>query len=897
MILKDSNKPTIILSYFFRILKSNKFIIRVAIICFYSGVVFFFGALAHRSRLISEGMINHILGTRIINEALKPLREGIKPILLGGFKVPFNYVNSFSANPEHIIIDINHKNFQKLAYKREMALRKGYLEFDDEDDNYVSAYIRYTDKNMRAKVRLKGNILIGIKGDKWPLRIIVKGDNRLFGMKKFSIQSPRERGFLNEWFFHKFLKYNNLPCLLYDFIDVTINGKHLGIYAIEEHFKDELFPNNNLREGIIIRFDESWTYYKYFVPTTITEINLQAYTSSTLSAHNLDLVETDSTKFKQFVVAKNLLESFRRKKLKTSQVFDIKKMAKFFAIVDLMGRQHHAIAKRNMKFYYNPVTSLLEPIGYDQRFLLPAKYLIGSSKQISKFPSIKDDIPIWEDTFFEDKFFYIEYIKALEKISDKKLLDSFFEKYKNEYKRTLNIIHKDYPWYNFDIDILYKNQETIRKNLIPKKAINVYYKDYRQDTLKLQISNIHYFPIKINSLSYNDSVIVYPTKEYIVQSKVINQPMKFQNIDFVLPINSTRKDSIIFDFKINYMVLGTEKILQESILPVTYLDENFIQNDFIRQESNIKEINFLVVNDSLKKIMIKPGEWNLDQNLLIPNGYDVFCFKDTKINLINSAKILSYSPIYFSGSADHPIIFYSADSSGQGLVVMNSNKTSSLQCVLFDNLSNPSQSDWALTGAVTFYESSVNITLCKFMNNRSEDALNIIRSEFQINNTLFRNTQSDAFDADFCKGEINNSMFLNCGNDGIDVSGTNIDIENITIDGAQDKGISAGEFSVIHAQNVEIRNTALALTSKDNSEFVIDGGNLKNCEIGYTVFQKKPEFGPGAITAKAVSIDKTNIHYLVEERSILLVDGKRIESNRKNVKEILYGVEYGKSSQ
>jgi hypothetical protein len=73
--------------------------------------------------------------------------------------------------------------------------------------------------------------------------------------------------------------------------------------------------------------------------------------------------------------------------------------------------------------------------------------------------------------------------------------------------------------------------------------------------------------------------------------------------------------------------------------------------------------------------------------------------------------------------------------------------------------------------------------------------------------------------------------------------------------------------------------------------------NIAGGEIGFTVYQKKPEYGRASITATAVSIEKTAIPYLVEEQSLLSVDGKMIEPSRKNVKAILYGVEYGKASR
>ena len=48
-------------------------------------------------------------------------------------------------------------------------------------------------------------------------------------------------------------------------------------------------------------------------------------------------------------------------------------------------------------------------------------------------------------------------------------------------------------------------------------------------------------------------------------------------------------------------------------------------------------------------------------------------FEGTTIDLLNDSVILSYSPIYFSGKSDNPILIKSSDKSGQGIAVINSN--------------------------------------------------------------------------------------------------------------------------------------------------------------------------------------------------------------------------------
>ena len=62
-----------------------------------------------------------------------------------------------TANPEHIYIHIKHKDFQKLAYQREIALTSGALATEEND--YVAATVQYNHKTIKAKIRLKGDAL------------------------------------------------------------------------------------------------------------------------------------------------------------------------------------------------------------------------------------------------------------------------------------------------------------------------------------------------------------------------------------------------------------------------------------------------------------------------------------------------------------------------------------------------------------------------------------------------------------------------------------------------------------------------------------------------------------------------------------------------------------------
>ena len=85
--------------------------------------------------------------------------------------------------------DIGFEAFQQLSTKRDEALARGILELDDED--WVRGEIRYLDKTVPVRVRLKGDWLDHLGEKKWSFRVKTRGDAALMGMRSFSVQSPR----------------------------------------------------------------------------------------------------------------------------------------------------------------------------------------------------------------------------------------------------------------------------------------------------------------------------------------------------------------------------------------------------------------------------------------------------------------------------------------------------------------------------------------------------------------------------------------------------------------------------------------------------------------------------------------------------------------------------------
>lgn len=628
----------------------------------------------------------------------------------------------------------------------------------------------------------------------------------------------------------------------------------------------------------------------YRAPSGSTTLFFQA----PIDAFQTRNISEDSTLKKQFLIAKDLLESFRLGTLKVDEVFDSEKLAMLFAVVDLFGYQH-AMAYGNIRFYYNPVTSLLEPIGYDQQTLRDVRLSLLEGEEIDLSNRIFD---VWIALFFQDNDFYARYIKALTRVSDPAYLDSFLKSVRPELDENKAILYRSFPAYTFDGDsILRGNQQYIRRALDPVRGVHAYFSEADAEGVTLQVGNIHSLPVEILHLAHLGSTFFSPEEHMILAPKELLKTPSYRSLRFQLPDGFAWTDSTARELTVAYRLPGTDSVRYDEVYPWRHVSAGFPGTDIMRQKPNVGEFTFLEIDERSGRILIRPGTWDVMRTVIIPAGRVLVCSGGTRIRLTRGAKILSYSPLQFRGTEDNPIYIESPDSTGQGIVVLKAGATSILEWVVFDNLSYPAQGGWEMTGAVTFYESPVELYDCQFSNSRSEDALNVIRGNMTMNRTVFKGNASDAFDGDFMTGVISNSSFLESGNDAVDISGSILNIHHLLIDGAGDKGLSIGEDSRAEISGVEIKRAEIAIAGKDFSHLQLRDATISQCAVGFTVFRKKPEFGGATVVVTGLTTDGVDVPYLVEEGSSLVVDGQRIESNQELVKDLLYGVKYGKTSK
>jgi len=805
-------------------------------------------------------------------------------------------VSPITYDLKKILIGVKSKHYAKIGIKRREALASGILSTNDDD--FVKATVSVNGgEKINAEMRLKGDWTDHLEHPtKWSYRIIPKGDNTVFGMRKFSIQHPKSRNYLWEWLFNKVVKDNELVGLRYDFlnVDLKITDKDsiipMGLMALEESFDKILIENNKRREGLILGMDESlfWDEMKQVKDLALDypeDVDLKKSIDLPIKVYNKNKVLSSPVLSKQFEIAKNLVVGLRNGRLKLSEAFDIEKLTLYIALSNLFGG-HHGLHVENIRLYYNPVTNKMEPVSFD-------------SNSGNKLQSLREfPIGIHDDLFNE------KLIQAYEKVSSQEFIDGFVKKYLEELNDLAMNLSGEFNDAPLDLSILQHNANFIKKKIHPKTIIESSLISYAPGEMKIRIRNFSEFPVLIDGLTLNNGkALNQPEGKIIIAANdTLDYSFKLKesfNNAFVSKKNKIggfKYPKDLEKVQVTHHVQGASNKKNSHILAFTStFNEEIIANSTLgNQFLNFK---FVELHERKREITFGPGDFKLDRVLSIPVGYLVKVSAGFSLNMINKASIISYSPILFEGTGENPIHFYSKDGTGGGIFVSSAPQESMISHTTFTNLSIPELGLWSLSGAVNFNESTVRITNAVFEKNRSEDALNIIRSEFAMDSSKFIDTFSDSFDGDFVKGSITNTTFINSGNDAIDISGSTINIENIIIDNPADKGLSAGENSKMTGQNVTISDGEIAIVSKDLSRIDLTNITIENTRLGMACFQKKTEFGPGIIDLKDVRFTGIEVTHLIEPSSGLIIDNTPVLEKSKDVIDLMYGKEYGKSSR
>ncbi len=863
------------------------------------------------NRLHTSSVINYVKLPEIL----------VKKIFSIRYQVPEINLNISFEN----IIDLENQRLNAL--KADEEINNNNPDYNSPNFEDVNAKISFDGEEYQTNIRIKGD-----RKTHWfeknavSYKLSLQGEDKIFGVKRFSLQKPRMRNYIHEWIFFELIGELDLIQIKYFFLNLNINGENNNLYAFEENFDKVLIERNKRRNGPIFSLFENFSMNPL-------ENKFDVYNKKFW-------LNEDNFEFTQKAIEK--LNSFFKSSKNGTDNFDKEKWAKFFAISDLNFYSHSRINK-SVRYFYNPVSAQFEPIGYDAHRSVPnfSKHIknwseMGIENSLQEALTCKEDLKLCVENqsrtygnFLAYKFFFTndgklnveffrEYKKWVNYLTSKEFLDNFFEQRDKEINRINSLIYNDYFFtdhnYFYGPGIYYFSKKDI---YLRAKNLRNYFKEVPDKVFFEQLDT----EIKITNLSYNNlSYIIdeiqcknFETKNY--NNFKLQKPLELGSQSIFL--RNTNNQNLICD---KVVLLSDEKEnkeidiyqLLDINLALKKIDKNLYKEFFIRNSN---------------ELLLKNNQTYINKNILIPKNFTVKILPGQKIILTDNAFIFSKSFWIADGSKNIIEIKGLKDNFGGGIFINDPLNKSLFSNINFkylgglkkpffyntkkeylttissyndeinsysENLNlNPDESilfnlNYNLMGSVNFFNSNVIIENSKFEKICSEDALNIVSSKFKLRNISFNENCSDSIDIDFGDGEIFNSYFSNIGNDALDFSGSSINLKKITLNNVGDKFISVGEESIVDIDNVKGENSFVGIVSKDGSTVTMKNIFLKNTIIGMAAYIKKNEYREGKIFAKNLNLINSRIISLTDNLSEIFINNKKTKNKNENIIDVIY---------
>jgi hypothetical protein len=734
--------------------------------------------------------------------------------------------NRISAHLEALdtfAIDIKFKNWEQLEQARSYG--ESNIESFRSSNVWVSATARIGSNSVPIKMRLKPSQQHlgggGAWGDKPSYRVKVRQGDSILGMKNFALMDPARRGYLHEWVFREALSNEGIISKRYRFVRLNLNGDDKGVYVIDEHIDKQLIENSRRPESVVIRFFNPVDLYDGG-PATGGPADDKYFSLS--HAETYRWFETPNLSL-QLERALDVLNGFVSGKYALSEVFDIDLFARYFALSDVFGAWH-GLGWANMRFYFNPITGLLEPIpddNFNERvtFVFPDRLTrLNDSYNTGKFLR----------RFIANKYFIELYLREVNRVSSPQYLSHFWETISKPLHSAINVIRKDLPLFDFR----YQANQGGLIGILKNQGVGIEEINSRSSILRsMLLGQDSHYPAKEGSeidAQLSDRLDQYRSGGYSRCADGIDSVpdfVEFSHTSGRLTIPKGRHvlagDLVIPSGCSLFISEGTHLLLKNGAFVVSR-SPIFFQGT-PEQPIHVESISkngggILVINAShtseLRHVTFKG----------LSNGHD---------------------PTRFLSGA---VTFYRSD------VVLESTTFQS----------NIAGDDYLNIIASQFWMKNTTFS------NTVADGFDSDFSIGTIENGMFERI----------------GLSKGSGGDALDFSGSVVEVKDTTIIQVADKGISVGERSKIRATNLTIGYAVNAIVVKDGSTIVVDRTVVNNSERGLVAIQKKRGYGSAILIASEIELNKVLVPYLVERGSELRLDGVRQNSNVQNGKAVIY---------
>ena len=357
-------------------------------------------------------------------------------------------LNDHEDRPTTLQLSLDDKDLEELAARRNDALAQGWI--TSKHKKQLPAVLSVNGKRMNASVRLRGNQLDHVSGDKWSLKINLKQGARFNGVRRFSLQAPYTRSFQSEAIISDAMRSVGILAPRMDYIDLVINGNRIGIMQMTEEFDTPLLESQGRRFGPIVQLDDSHTWEMVRTTERYAQSSNQNsgerfdkrawwnLYSSWRSANPKPYGKYGKRKKREDLdAALSQWMAFTDNQVRPSDIFDIDAFVDFYIMCEYFTA-HNLAQWLNARLHYNTLTARFEPIAYDADLNFKPMHnasltCLNPRNELAR-------------TLMQDNAFACQWIKRIREL-DRKIASDQFADFIAErdrvYRRKLAV---DYPW-------------------------------------------------------------------------------------------------------------------------------------------------------------------------------------------------------------------------------------------------------------------------------------------------------------------------------------------------------------------------------------------------------------------------------------------------------------------
>jgi hypothetical protein len=473
-----------------------------------------------------------------------------------------------------------------------------------------------------------------------------------------------------------------------------------------------------------------------------------------------------------------------------SQSLDIDLFAKKYAILDVIGG-HHSVDWSDLKFYYNPVQKLIEPIAYESFSFRPIREIIGFNK-FKPDEAYHDD---FHTVLFSDATFYARYIHYLKEFSGQNFMPDFFERNDSAIEVNLQVLNNEFAYKRFEPKNYAQNSRLIRKLLDPKYPIHAF-NSAAGNGIKLQIGNVSSLPIVVDGIQYNDQFTTINTK--VLAPKLSNGFVKYRDV------NLNIADSIS-DLVLHFHLLGEDSNRTVAVFPYEHIETHSLAKDSNFYKDFVGSL-FHQKGDSLIFI---PGKHKITANIHFPKEITLVAFSGTRISFMDNARFIIEGELVFKGDDRNPIVLVNPN------FVFLSSKKVLFKRVLFEDCKKQDKAMFNYPAAIVLDHSSMEMLSCA-IGDAEQNFIYANNSSLTINSSSFSTIKS-LVKADFSSIKMNNVTVYQIENNAISLDASSLTSKSLFINECKAKALNIEKGSHLNMQLSTFKQCKKALVIKSGS--------------------------------------------------------------------------------